>query len=99
MFGAPMQGNKVYRDEFNLLPINCTDVIHGYEFTWNLPPDWLGFRRIGRFLHLPEPKWHKVFRKIRDHYYTHTTEALIQYAKEDPLAVRALERVLEHAHP
>lgn len=99
MFGAPMQGNKVYRDEFNLLPINCTDVIHGYEFTWNLPPDWSGFRRVGRFLHLPEPKWHKVFRKIRDHYPTHTTEALIQYVKEDPLAVRALERVLEQAHP
>ena len=77
MFGAPMQGNKVYRDEFNILPINCTDVIHGYEFTWNLPPDWAGFRRVGRFLHLEEPAWHKVFRKIRDHFPTHTTDALI----------------------
>jgi hypothetical protein len=94
MFGAPAQGNKEYRNEFNLLPINCTDVIHGYEFTRDLPPGWAGFRRAGRFLWLSEPLWHRYFSKIRDHFPSNTTKALMKYIGGNSEDVVALEMVL-----
>ena len=93
IFGAPAQGNKQYRDEFNLLPINCTDIIHGYEITGDLPPYWAGFRRVGRYLWLSEPVIHKYFYKIRDHFYSTTTRALMKYCREDTEAQVALKEV------
>jgi hypothetical protein len=96
IFGSPAQGNSQYRDQFNLLPINCTDVTHGYEFTRDLPPEAAGFRRAGRPLWLPEPIIHKYFYKIRDHFYSTTTKALIAYSKGDSEALAALDVISDN---
>jgi len=66
-YGMPAQGNKEYRNEFNLMPIDCTCVVNGYDMVPNLPPKQLGFRHVGKTYWLSQPIWHKLFCKIKDH--------------------------------
>jgi len=80
-FGAPRIGTKEFRDEIDILPINYLNTHHGAEFTQFLPPELAGFRHAGRPLQLNEPKWHMLFNKIKDHFYSTTTDAMIKYCK------------------
>ena len=43
-FGCPAPGNKRYRNEFRLLPINGTRVVNGWDIVTFTPPYILGFR-------------------------------------------------------
>lgn len=81
-FAPPKQGNKEYRDEFNLLPIDSTNIINGYDIVPNVPFYDLGFRDVGKTLHLSQPWWHKWFHEIRDHYPENYTKAIFNYSKE-----------------
>lgn len=102
-FGAPTVGTVEYAFEANnILKLNLTNVIHGYEFTQYVPPDELGFAYAGKMVMLPEPGWHKLFCKIRDHFPSTTTKALIKYTKDvlkDEDGVNALKVVLKRAKP
>jgi predicted lipase len=69
-FGAPAQGTKQYRDEYNKLPIDSTYVINGYDIVPTMPPKQFGFRHVGKPFLLSQPIWHKWFCKISDHYYS-----------------------------
>ena len=81
-FGAPRVFTKDGRDQMNALAVNYTNVHHGYEFTKFLPPRCLSFRHAGRFLWLEEPFIHRLFHKIRDHYYSTTTQAIMKLMKQ-----------------
>jgi hypothetical protein len=80
-FGAPRVGTKQYREEMDGLPINFTNIHHGSEFTQYLPPEWAGFRHAGKALQLEEPWWHVLFDKIKDHFYSTTTDSIARYSK------------------
>jgi hypothetical protein len=81
-FGSPRVGTKQFREEMNALPVDYLNVHHGYEFAKYLPPEFAGFRDAGRALDLREPWWPPISRKITDHYYTTTTDALGKYSKQ-----------------
>ena len=67
--GSPKVGIKAFRDQFDLLPINCTRVVNGYDIVPELPPYDFGFRHIGKLHWLKQPRWHKYFRYFSDHHY------------------------------
>lgn len=95
-FGAPVGGTKAWRDELDLLPINHTRVVNGYDLITRLD---LGIgRHAGKLLWLKRPKWHSLFnwRKLYDHAYSQYTKALISYSRDrgDHEAVCALKKVL-----
>jgi hypothetical protein len=82
-FGAPAQGLAKYRDEFDLLPINHSRVVHGYDIVPTMPPAAFGFRHCGRLLHLAAPAWHRLpWMRVRDHFYSSYTRALINYSNQ-----------------
>jgi predicted lipase len=68
VFGSPNLGNKKYRDEFELLPIDATKVINGYDVVTYTPPTELGFCGVGKSVYIKQPFWHHlmIFR-IDDH--------------------------------
>ncbi len=78
-FGAPAQGVFEYAKELNSLSFQHIRVTHGYDIVPSLPPESLGFMHGGLHNWLPEPKIHKWFNKIRDHFYSSYTTGLIQY--------------------
>lgn len=82
-FGAPAQGTKKYRDEVDLLPVNHSRVVNGYDIVTTLPPSWLGFRHCGKLFHMAVPLWRKLFRvtKILDHAYSSYTKGLLKYCE------------------
>jgi len=43
-FGCPRVGNKEYRDQFRMLPINGTRVVNGWDIVAMVPPKVLGFK-------------------------------------------------------
>jgi hypothetical protein len=96
-FGAPAQGTKEYRDQLDLLPINHTRVTHGYDIVPEMPPYVLGFRHGGKHLWLSEPAIHKLFHKIRDHFYSWYVKGLIRYCKKakDLDGVQAMKECLK----
>lgn len=100
-FGAPTPFLKEGRDRFNKLPIDCLNIIHGYEFTRYVPPYDLGFRYAGRMEWLPEPRIHKVFYKIRDHFPSNTTKAIKKWCQKhnDPSGTWACDQILKVARP
>lgn len=100
-FGAPTPFLKEGRDRFNKLPIDLLNVIHGYEFTQYVPPYDVGFRYAGRREWLPEPRIHRIFYRIRDHFPSRTTGAILKWcrAHNDPAGVHAMARVLTVAQP
>jgi len=79
VFGCPRLGTTEFRDKFNALPIDCLRVINEYDFANDLPPHSLGFRHHGRELILKNPPLHKIFRKIRNHYYSSYTQKIKEY--------------------
>jgi triacylglycerol lipase len=66
-YGAPAQGGKKYRNEYNLLPVDLTNVVHGYDIVPSMPPQIIGYRHAGKGYWLREPLFHKLFCKISDH--------------------------------
>jgi triacylglycerol lipase len=66
-YGAPAQGGKMYRNEYNLLPVDLTNVIHGYDIVPKFPPEAIGYRHAGKTYWLQEPLYHRLFKGIRDH--------------------------------
>lgn len=80
-YGSPRVGNKVYRDQYNALPINTTRVVNGYDFAEEMPPHILGFRHVGNRYWLGQPRWHRIFRRIRDHLPKNYMEALEKSGK------------------
>jgi len=79
--GAPRVGTKEFCDEVDGLPINYINIHHGYEFTQYLPPEFAGFQHAGKPMKLEEPFFHIMFNKIKDHFYSTTTDAWIKYCK------------------
>ena len=66
-YGNPRCGDKVFRNEFHMLPIDCIGVKNGYDIVMGLPPKSLGFRHVGRSYWIPQPFYHALFCKIHDH--------------------------------
>lgn len=83
-FGSPAPGNKKCRDEIDSLPLNLTRVVHGYDVVTSLPPLELGFYQPGKLEWLKELPIHKMFLslRIRDHFYSTYTKALVRYCKQ-----------------
>lgn len=108
-FGSPAPGNKEYRNDYNLLSVNYTRVVHALDLVTHLPPDTLGFKHPGKEVQLKEAiSWLPEFvRKILintqivDHYYTSYTKALLNYCKQekDEEGVEAMKLVLKRAKP
>jgi predicted lipase len=78
-FAAPMQGTNNYRDEFNLLPIDSTLIVNGYDIVPTLPPQKLGFRSVGKTIQLKQPFWHKWLCRTKDHYPSEYDKALTKF--------------------
>ena len=66
-YAAPAQGGKEYRNEMNMLNLDLTNVVHGYDIVPNLPPRQLGYRHAGKVYWWKEPWWHRFTHRIRDH--------------------------------
>jgi len=66
-FGCPAQGQKEYREQMDMLPVNLTNVINGYDLVTMLPPRLLGFRSAGKNFRLKAPWYQFLFRKIWFH--------------------------------
>jgi hypothetical protein len=100
-FGAPTPFLKDGRDRFNKLPIDCLNVIHGYEFTRYVPPYAAGFRYAGRVEWLPEPRIHRIFYRIRDHFPSNTTKAIKKWCQKhnDASGVWVCDQILKVAQP
>lgn len=77
-FGAPRIGTIGFKMQMASLPLKYVNVHHGYEFTESLPPKILGFVHAGNRIWLKEPWFHRFFYRIRDHFYSTTTKALIK---------------------
>jgi predicted lipase len=68
VFGCPKLGNKQYRDEFELLPIDAIRIINGWDIVTYLPPDELGFCDVGKHINITQPFWHHWGPiRIKDH--------------------------------
>ena len=80
VFGCPRIGNRNFRDEFNKLPIDLTRVENGYDLVTGIPSSKLGFRHVGKDCWFEQPRWHKLFSKIRDHL-THNYEKSLRKGK------------------
>jgi len=68
-FASPRIGNKEYRNEYNLLPVNHTVVVNGWDIVTSLPSRRYGNRHVGKKYQLKQPLWHRWLRRIRDHYH------------------------------
>jgi len=68
VFGTPRVGNKEFRNEFNILPINFTRVNLGYDIVKYVPPALWTFRHVGKSYWLKQPFWHKYFMKVHNHF-------------------------------
>lgn len=66
-FGAPRVGAKEFREEIDLLPINLTRVVNGFDVVTMLPPAAIGFRHCGKLFQLKQPWFHALFFKVKDH--------------------------------
>lgn len=66
-YAAPAQGGKEYRNELNTLPIDLTNIVHGYDIGPEMPHRALGYRHAGKTYWWKEPWWHRFTHKIRDH--------------------------------
>jgi predicted lipase len=99
-FGSPAPGNKICRDEIDMLPINLTRVVNGYDIVTTTPPSILGFKHPGKLHWLPVPKINKYLqhRRIKNHYYSSYTKAIMKYCREkgDRYGYLDLERLLTY---
>jgi len=77
-YGSPAVGIKAFRNEFNMLPIDFTRVINGYDFAQHVPFRSLGFRHVGKYYWLYQPFYHRYFCKIYDHIPKNYTKALLK---------------------
>lgn len=66
-YGAPAQGGKLFRNEVNMLPIDLTNIQHGYDIVPTMPPRALGYRHAGKEYWWKERLWHKFFCRVADH--------------------------------
>jgi len=69
-FGCPRIGTKDYRDQFRLLPINGTRVVHGWDIVPTVPPEAMGFKFGCANLEWIRKSWWKKFIphiRISDH--------------------------------
>lgn len=82
VFGTPRVGNKFFRNEFNMLPINFTRVNNGYDIVQYVPPRSLNFRHVGKHYWLKQPFWHKWVRKVHDHKPENYKVALLKLNKK-----------------
>lgn len=69
-FGSPRVGNRVFRDEYNRLPIDHTNYINGWDIVTYLPPAAFGNRRVGKNVRLKRPWYRKLLLTFRakDHF-------------------------------
>jgi len=82
-FGCPAQGGKRYREQMNLLPVDLTNVINGYDIVCTQPPRTLGYRIAGKIHRLKQPWWHALVHKIRDHYQKNYRKAIAKRFGKD----------------
>jgi len=101
-FGAPPQGTKQYVDQYNQLPPLNIRCVNGYDIVPTmLLPKSLGFLHQNYLHWFPQPLWHRWFHKIRDHYYSNYTKAILKYCRqvEDQEGAMQMRRVLKRARP
>ena len=68
VFGSPNIGNRKYADEFELLPVDATKVINGYDIVTSMPPTEFGFYGVGKTVNIKQLFWHHLmFFRINDH--------------------------------
>jgi predicted lipase len=68
VYGSPNIGNRKYRDEFELLPIDATKVVNGYDIVTHIPPTELGFYGVGKTINIKQNFWHHLMvLRISDH--------------------------------
>jgi len=100
-FGAPAQGTCEYVDQYKELFLDHTRVINGYDIVPEMPSRNLGFYHQMSLIHLPQPRWHKWFHKVRDHFYSNYTKAIMMRCISwgDTEGVKQMKRVLKRAKP
>lgn len=101
-FGAPPQGTQEYVDQYNQLPLLNIRCVNGYDIVPTmLLPKKLGFVHQNYLQHFPQPRWHRWFHKVRDHFYSNNTKAILKYCRTvgDHEGVVKMKRVLKRAKP
>jgi len=101
-FGAPPQGTQEYVDQYNKLTVLNIRGVNGSDIVPTmLLPRSLGFLHQNHLHHFPQPRWHRWFHKIRDHYYSNYTKAILKYCRKvgDRDGVAQMKRVLKRARP
>lgn len=98
-FGAPAQGTLDYIRQYNEMYIDHTRVVNGYDVVPTMPPRNLGFYHQASLIHLSQPRWHRWFHKIRDHFYSNYTKAILKRCRlyKDVEGVKQMKRVLKRA--
>ena len=101
-FGAPPQGTQEYVDQYNRLTLLNIRCVNGYDIVPRmLLPKKLGFHHQKHLHWFPQPRWHRWFHKIRDHYYSNYTKAIWRYCRNtgDREGAAQMKRVLKRAKP
>lgn len=101
-FGAPAQGTQEYVDEYNKLTVLNVRCVNGYDIVAKmLLQKKFGFYHQNHLLHFPQPRWHRWFHRVRDHYYSNYTKAILKYCRQvgDHEGVAQMKRVLKRAQP
>jgi hypothetical protein len=99
-FGCPRAGTKDFRDQYNMLPVDCTRVINGRDIVAQVPPDSTGARAVGKEVVYPPHIGGWFTRKkdlIRDHYHSRYTQSIMADCQSsgDAVGVAAMQEVLK----
>lgn len=100
-FGAPAQGTGEYAREYEDLKMFHRRVVNGYDIVPKMPPRNLGFYHPWGLIHLGQPVWHKWFHKIRDHFYSNYTKAILRQCRREKAkkGIAMMRRVAKRARP
>ena len=64
-FGAPKVGDREFRNDYNLLPIDHTGYRNGWDIVTYLPPSVTGYRHVGKIIRLKRPWYRKLLLSFR----------------------------------
>lgn len=86
-FGCPKPGNKVYRDRYNRLPIDHTNVWVGWDIVATMMAQSLvGFKHVGKNLIYRKPFYWRFSQILRGK--AHTRKVLWSKIKKKPLKLQ-----------
>lgn len=82
-FGAPAHGTAEYVSEYNKLACTHLRIVNGYDIVARNKTIEKVFTHLPLLLRLKQRWWHGLFFRVRDHYYSSYTKALIKYCRKD----------------